>query len=91
MLKRQQKSIAEVFISSAIDFIILYFSFCILENTIVDFFMKSDNEIMTKINDNMVALAYGFSSAMAWIYFIVCIVLIGISSAIISKVVYNYD
>ena len=59
--------------------------------TIVDFFMKSDNEIMTKINDNMVALAYGFSSAMAWIYFIVCIVLIGISSAIISKVVYNYD
>lgn len=59
--------------------------------TIVDFFMKSDNEIMTKINDNMVALAYGFSSAMAWIYFIVCILLIGISSAIISKVVYNYD
>ena len=59
--------------------------------TIVDFFMKSDNEIMTKINDNMVALAYGFSSAMAWIYFIVCIALIGISSAIISKVVYNYD
>ena len=59
--------------------------------TIVDFFMKSDNEIMTKINDNMVALAYGFSSAMAWIYFIVCIALIGISSAIISKVVYKYD
>lgn len=59
--------------------------------TIVDFFMKSDNEIMTKINDNMVALAYGFSSAMAWIYFIVCIALIGISSLIISKVVYNYD
>ena len=59
--------------------------------TIVDFFMKSDNEIMTKINDNMVALAYGFSSAMAWIYFVVCIALIGISSAIISKVVYNYD
>lgn len=59
--------------------------------TIVDFFMKSDNEIMTKINDNMLALAYGFSSAMAWSYFIVCMVLIGISSAILSKVVYNYD
>ena len=59
--------------------------------TIVDFFMKSDNQIMTKINDNMLALAYGFSSAMAWIYFIVCMVLIGISSLIISKVVYNYD
>ncbi len=59
--------------------------------TLVDFFMKSDNEVMTKINDNMVALAYGLSSAMAWIYFAVCITLIAISSFIISKVVYNYD
>ena len=59
--------------------------------TIVDFFMKSDNEIMTKINDNVLALEYGFSSAMAWSYFIVCMVLIGLSSLIISKVVYNYD
>jgi len=60
--------------------------------TIVDFFMKSDNQIMTKINDQMVAqLNYGFSSAMAWIYFLVCMALIGITSLIISKVVYNYD
>ncbi|MBP5602321.1 MAG: sugar ABC transporter permease [Treponema sp.] len=59
--------------------------------TIVDFFMKSDNEIMTKINDNVLALAYGFSSAMAWSYFIVCMILIGLSSLLISKVVYNYD
>ncbi len=59
--------------------------------TIVDFFMKSDNQIMTKINDNVIALQYGFGSAMAWAYFIVCIALIGISSLIISKVVYNYD
>jgi len=60
--------------------------------TIVDFFMKSDNEIMDKINVQMTELLnYGFSSAMAWIYFIVCMALIGISSWIISKVVYNYD
>ncbi len=59
--------------------------------TIVDFFMKTDNEIMTKINDTMIALEFGFSAAMAWTYFVVCIVLIGISSAIISKVVYNYE
>ena len=39
--------------------------------TIVDFFMKSDNEVMTKINDNVLALQYGFSSAMAWAYFVV--------------------
>ena len=60
--------------------------------TIVDFFMKSDNLVMEKINEQMVVqLNYGFSSAMAWIYFIVCMILIGLSSLIISKVVYNYD
>ena len=60
--------------------------------TIVDFFMKTDNKIMSKINDQMVIqLNYGYSSALAWIYFIVCMLFIGISSLIISKVVYNYD
>ena len=59
--------------------------------TIIDFFMKSDNEIMDKINVQMTQLLnYGFSSAMAWIYFVVCIALIGISTLIMSKVV-NYD
>ena len=59
--------------------------------TIVDFFMKTDNEIMSKISQTMYSLEFGFSSAMAWSYFIVCMALIGISSAIISKVVYKYD
>ena len=60
--------------------------------TIVDFFMKTDNKIMTKINDQMVIqLNYGYSSALAWVYFIVCMALIGLTSLIISKVVYNYD
>jgi len=60
--------------------------------TIVDFFMKTDNKIMEKINTQMVIqLNYGFSSALAWIYFVVCMLLIGLSSLIISKVVYNYD
>lgn len=60
--------------------------------TIVDFFMKSDNQIMEKINLQMVnQLDYGYSSALAWAYFLVCMLLIGISSLIISKVVYNYD
>ena len=60
--------------------------------TIVDFFMKSDNQIMDKINTQMTEmLNYGFSSAMAWIYFVVCMALIGLSSLLISKVVYNYD
>ena len=60
--------------------------------TIIDFFMKSDNELMQKIRDEMILqMNYGFSSAMAWIYFIACMLIIGISSLIISKVVYNYD
>ena len=60
--------------------------------TIVDFFMKTDNQIMQKINDQMVIqLNYGYSSALAWIYFVVCMLLIGLTSLIISKVVYNYD
>lgn len=60
--------------------------------TIVDFFMKTDNKIMEKINAQMVIqLNYGYSSALAWVYFAVCMLLIGLSSLIISKVVYNYD
>ncbi len=60
--------------------------------TIVDFFMKTDNKIMEKINEQMITqLNYGYSSALAWIYFVVCMALIGLSSLIISKVVYNYD
>lgn len=61
--------------------------------TIIDFFMKSDNEVMEKINETMVIqLDYGFSSAMAWIYFIVAIAMIGICSLIVSKgVVESYE
>ena len=60
--------------------------------TVVDFFMRTDSEIMKKIEDQLaIQLNFGFSSAMAWVYFVVCMILIGISSLIISKVVYNYD
>lgn len=60
--------------------------------TIVDFCMRSDNEVMEKISETMIVdLNYGFSSAMAWIYFAIVIVIIGISSLIISKGVYYYE
>ena len=40
--------------------------------TIIDFFTKTDNAVMRKINDVMIGqLKYGFSSALAWIYFVV--------------------
>ena len=60
--------------------------------TIIDFFVKSDNQIIDKINTAMITnMDYGFSSAMAWIYFGVIMAIIGISSFIISKVVYYYE
>ncbi len=60
--------------------------------TIIDFFMKTDNEIMEKIRNVMIInLDYGYSSALAWIYFGMVMLLIGISSFIISKGVYYYE
>ncbi len=61
--------------------------------TIIDFFMKTDNQIMDKINTTMVVkMDYGFASAMAWIYFLIVILMIAVSSLIVSKgVVRSYD
>lgn len=60
--------------------------------TIIDFCMRSDNQVMEKISDEMIVqINYGFSSAMSWTYFLVVIVIIGISSLIISKGVYYYE
>ncbi|MDF2484629.1 MAG: hypothetical protein K0R46_797 [Herbinix sp.] len=60
--------------------------------SIIDFFVKTDNEVMIQIKDAMVSkVEYGLSSAMAWSYFAVVAVIIAIVSAIISKKVYYYD
>lgn len=60
--------------------------------TIVDFFMKTDSEVMTKISENMIQkMDYGFSSAMAWIYFAAVVLIIVVFSAITSRWVYYYE
>ena len=60
--------------------------------TIIDFSMKSDNEVMSKVKTTMIAyLDYGLASAMAWAYFLIIIVFIAITSLIISKGVYYYE
>jgi ABC-type sugar transport system permease subunit len=60
--------------------------------TIVDFFMRTDNQVMSKITDTMMQkMDYGFSSAMAWIYFVAVILIIGVFSAITSRWVYYYE
>lgn len=59
--------------------------------TVVDFCMRSDNQVMKKISDTMGVMDYGFASAMAWSYFAIVIVIIGVTSLLISKGVYYYD
>lgn len=59
--------------------------------TVIDFFLKTDNQVMTKISEEVGKLNYGFSSAMAWVYFLCVIVILGIVSLIISKRVYYYE
>ena len=60
--------------------------------TVIDRFVRADNQLMTKILDAVTnTLNYGFSSAMAWIYCICMLVLIGISTLLLSRMVYYYD
>lgn len=60
--------------------------------SIIDFFVKSDNQVMLQIKETMVKqIEYGRSSAMAWTYFLVVAVIIGIVTAFISKKVYYYE
>ena len=59
--------------------------------TVIDFFLKSDNTVMEKISAEVGKLNYGFSSAMAWVYFLCVVVALGIVSLIISRRVYYYE
>lgn len=60
--------------------------------TVVDFCMRSDNEVIEKIQNVMkINLNYGFASAMSWVYFVVVIAIVGVSSWIISRRVYYYE
>ncbi len=59
--------------------------------TVIDFFLKTDNTVMTKISEEVEKLSYGSSSAMSWVYFLCVIVILGIVSLIISKRVYYYE
>jgi ABC-type sugar transport system permease subunit len=60
--------------------------------SVVDYFIRTDNRVMEKINLTLMQrMEYGFSTAMAWVYFLAVIVIIGIISAGIAKKVYYYD
>jgi len=60
--------------------------------TVVDFCMRSDNKVIEKIQSVMIdQMQYGRASAMSWVYFVVILAFIGVSSFLISKEVYYYD
>jgi ABC-type sugar transport system permease subunit len=60
--------------------------------SVVDYFIRTDNRVMEKINLAMMRLLeYGFATAMAWVYFLVVIVIIGAAIALISRKVYYYE
>jgi ABC-type sugar transport system permease subunit len=60
--------------------------------TIIDFCMRSDNQVIDKINTVMITdINYGLASAMSWIYFAIVMAFLGITSFLISKGVYYYD
>lgn len=60
--------------------------------TVVDFCMRTDNGVIKKISKTMVEqLKYGLASAMSWVYFLIVMAFVGITSLLISKGVYYYD
>ena len=60
--------------------------------TVVDFCMRSDNQVIEKIQKVMIdQQQYGNASAMSWIYFVLVLAFVGITSYFISKRVYYYD
>ncbi|MCR5797477.1 MAG: sugar ABC transporter permease [Eubacterium sp.] len=59
--------------------------------TVIDFFLKTDNNVMAKISTEVGKTSYGFASAMAWVYFVCVALILGIVALIISKRVYYYE
>jgi len=60
--------------------------------SVVDYFIRTDNRVMEKIREAMMQrMEYGFSTAMAWIYFLAVIAIIGIAMSLISRKVYYYE
>ena len=60
--------------------------------SVIDFLVRTDNVVMEEVTDQIMRLMqYGFGSAMAWFYFLVIAIILGIVGFIISRLVYYYD
>ncbi|MCD8106345.1 MAG: sugar ABC transporter permease [Oscillospiraceae bacterium] len=56
--------------------------------TIVDSFIDTDNEVMTLVLSEASDWNHGYSAALAWIYFLIVIVVLGIVLAVINRHIY---
>lgn len=56
--------------------------------TVIDAFVKTDNPVMQQVMSYARSWDYGFSSAMAWAYFVIVAAILGIISAIVSKFIF---
>ncbi|MCL2720493.1 MAG: sugar ABC transporter permease [Treponema sp.] len=60
--------------------------------SVVDYFIRTDNRVMDKIDTAIRKMMnFSFGTAMAWVYFVSVIAIIGIVMAIISRRVYYYE
>ncbi len=59
--------------------------------TVIDFLTKSDNRVMEWINRRVQLMEYSLGAAMAWSYFIIVAVVLGILALILSRRVYYYE
>jgi ABC-type sugar transport system permease subunit len=60
--------------------------------SVIDFLVRTDSAVMEEVQIQIMRqMQYGFGSAMAWFYFLVIAVILGIVGLIISRLVYYYD
>jgi len=59
--------------------------------SVIDYFVRSDNTVMLKVTETIGKMDYGFSSAMAWAYFSIVILVVGVLALFISRRVYYYE
>ncbi len=56
--------------------------------TVIDCFIDSANPVMSQVMDKASSWEYGISAAMAWTYFLIVGIALGIISAIVSKFIF---
>lgn len=68
-----------------------YVSPMILANfiyTVIDSFTATDNAVMSRVLEKQLEWDYGYAAAMAWSYFAIVMVVVGIITVIINKFIF---